>query len=142
MELNPVTSTSGVSDIAAYPPSPIADDPSALPSPTSLPPVGDASCPFTWCQPLYASCCATLLYFSSTFSLYLLYFLLLYYKIKNVLLFMYYLCEKYYKPIKVQYFIVNWVSWVPRLTVLDLEQIGLTNALLEQKSCMYAGDLV
>ena len=73
---------------------------------------------------------------------YLLYFFLLYYKIKNVLFFMYYLCEKYYKPIKVQYYIVNWVSWVPRLTVLDLEQTGLTNALLEQKSCMYAGELL
>ena len=35
-EPEPVTSTSGVSDIAACPPSPIADDPSALPSPTSL----------------------------------------------------------------------------------------------------------
>ena len=35
MELVP--STSGVSEIAACPPSPIADDPSALPSPTSSP---------------------------------------------------------------------------------------------------------
>ena len=33
----PVPSTSGVSEIAACPPSPIADDPSALPSPTSSP---------------------------------------------------------------------------------------------------------
>ena len=54
---------------------------------------------------------------------------------------MYYLCEKYYKPIKVQYYIAKWVSWVPRLTVLDLEQTGLTDALLEQR-CMYAGDLL
>ena len=36
-EPEPVPSTSGVSDIAACPPSPIADDPSALPSPTSSP---------------------------------------------------------------------------------------------------------
>ena len=34
---------------------------------------------------------------------------------------MYYLCEKYYKPITVQYYIVNCVSWVPRLTLLDLQ---------------------
>ena len=33
---------------------------------------------------------------------------------------MYYLCEKYYKPITVQYHIANCVSWVPRLTLLDL----------------------
>ena len=36
-EPEPVPSTSGVSEIAACPPSPIADDPSALPSPTSSP---------------------------------------------------------------------------------------------------------
>ena len=36
-EPEPVPSTSGVSDIAACPLSPIADDPSALPSPTSSP---------------------------------------------------------------------------------------------------------
>ena len=34
---------------------------------------------------------------------------------------MYYLCEKYYKPIIVQYYIANCVSWVPRLTLLDLQ---------------------
>ena len=33
---------------------------------------------------------------------------------------MYYLCEKYYKSIIIQYYIVNCVSWVPRLTLLDL----------------------
>ena len=36
-EPEPVLSTSGVSEIAACSPSPIADDPSALPSPTSSP---------------------------------------------------------------------------------------------------------
>ena len=36
-EPEPVQSTSGVSEIAACPPSSIADDPSALPSPTSSP---------------------------------------------------------------------------------------------------------
>ena len=38
------------------------------------------------------------------------------------LFFMYYLCEKYYKPITVQYFIADSVGWVPRVT---FEQIGL-----------------
>ena len=33
---------------------------------------------------------------------------------------MYYLCEKYYKYITVQYYIADCVSWVPRLTLLDL----------------------
>ena len=54
-------------------------------------------------------------------------FKVLYCKIKNVFFiscvssfFMYYLCEKYYKPITVQYYIANCVSWVPRLTLLDL----------------------
>ena len=36
------------------------------------------------------------------------------------LFFMYYLCEKYYKPIIVQFYIADLVSWVPRLTLLDL----------------------
>ena len=36
-EPEPVSSVSGVSEIAACPPSPIADDPSALPSSTSSP---------------------------------------------------------------------------------------------------------
>ena len=33
---------------------------------------------------------------------------------------MYYLCEKYYKPITVQYHIADCFNWVPRLTLLDL----------------------
>ena len=34
---------------------------------------------------------------------------------------MYYLCEKHYKHITVQYYIAHCVSWVPRLTLLDLQ---------------------
>ena len=34
---------------------------------------------------------------------------------------MYCLCGKYYKPFTVQYHIANYVSWVPRLTLLDLQ---------------------
>ena len=33
---------------------------------------------------------------------------------------MYYLCEKYYKPITVQYYITSCVHLIPRLTFLDL----------------------
>ena len=33
---------------------------------------------------------------------------------------MYHLCEKYYKPIIVQYYITNCISWLRRLTSLDL----------------------
>ena len=75
-------------------------------------------------------------------------FKVLYCKIKNVffiflcLFFMYYLCEKYYKPITVRYSIADCVSWVPRLTLLDInEQIELTNALSD-RTLSYAGDLL
>ena len=44
-------------------------------------------------------------------------------------------CEKYYKPITVQYYILNYVSWVPRLTVWDLRnKLDLIIELLKQKS--------
>ena len=33
---------------------------------------------------------------------------------------MYYLCAKHNKPITVQYYIADCVSWVPRLTLLNL----------------------
>ena len=47
-EPEPVPSTSGVSEIAACSPSPIADDPSALHLPPCLPPpVSNSSCMFT-----------------------------------------------------------------------------------------------
>ena len=66
-----IPSVLGVSEIAACPPSPVADGPSALPSahPSALPPplppaVSNPSCLFTWCQSLYASCCTALLYFA------------------------------------------------------------------------------
>ena len=36
------------------------------------------------------------------------------------LFFIYYLYEKYYKPIIVMYYIASCVGWVPRLTLLDL----------------------
>lgn len=33
---------------------------------------------------------------------------------------MYYLCDKYCGPIIIQYYVANCMSWVPRLTLLDL----------------------
>ena len=36
------------------------------------------------------------------------------------LFFMHYLCEKCYKPITVQYYVADCISWVLRLTLLDL----------------------
>ena len=56
----------------------------------------------------------------------ILLFKVLYYKNKNVFFiscvcfFMCYLHKKYYTPITVQYDIADCVSWVPRLTLLDL----------------------
>ena len=44
-------------------------------------------------------------------------------------------CEKYYKPITVQYYILNYVSWVPRLTVWDLRnKLDLIIELLKWNS--------
>ena len=106
-----------MSEVAACPPSPTADDPLLLPSPTSLaPPVSNSSWLLTCCQPLYASCCTVLLYFSE------------YCKIENVCFCVYsflcinayYLFEKYYNPTTVLYYIADWISWVPRLTLLGL----------------------
>ena len=64
-ETEPVSSASGMSEIAAYPPSPVVDHPSALPFPTPSPfSISNSSCLFTRCQSLCASYCTTLLYFS------------------------------------------------------------------------------
>ena len=62
----------------------------------------------------------------------------LYCKIKNVfftfsvyLLLCYYLFIKYYKPIIVQYYIADCVSWIPKLTLLDLLYINMYNIFLQ-----------
>ena len=100
-------------EIAAHLLSPIADDPSALPSPTSLlqsvnllVSSPDAS-PWMLAVGPY--------YFSRhwTVRLKMFYFL--------CSIFTYCLCEKYHKPITRQCYIANCVSWVPRLTLLDLK---------------------
>ena len=83
-EPEPVPSTSGMSEIAACPPSPIADNPSARPSPTSSPSSSQQlflpvhSMPAPVCQLLY---CTTVL------------FKVLYCNIKNIfLIFVCFLC--------------------------------------------------
>ena len=48
---------------------------------------------------------------------------------------------KYYKPITAQYYIANGVSWVPRLTLLDLRTDWTLN-LLSDRARLYAGDLL
>ena len=77
-----------------------------------------------------------LLYFSRYYTLRLKMFSLFF-----VFVFMYYLCENYYKPIIVQYCIANCVSWEPMLTLLKLwtKKFGLMNTLLEQSSCLCRG---
>ena len=47
---------------------------------------------------------------------------------------MHYFCEKYYESITVQYCVANFVSWVLRLTLLDLN--GHMNALSMELICM------
>ena len=81
--------------------------------PPLLPPASNCPCLFTQCQPLYASCCTVLPYFSRYYTVNQKCFIF-------CLFFMYDLCEKYYKPIIVQYYIVDCVSWVPGLTLSDL----------------------
>ena len=45
--------------------------------------------------------------------------------------FMYYLYEKYYKHITIQYCMADYVTWVLRLTFWTYEQMRLANVLLE-----------
>ena len=69
------------------------------------PPVSHSSCLSTQYQLLCTICCSGLLYFSGYCSIRLKMFSLF-----HVFLIMYYLCENYYKPITVQYYIVTCVS--------------------------------
>ena len=87
--------------------------------------------------------CALVLYCTTVL------FKVLYCKIKNVffifcvcLFVMLYLCEKYYKPITVQYYIANCVSWVPRLTLLDLTNKLDLRTRSQNRTCSYVGDLL
>ena len=62
------------------------------------PPLSNSSRLFTRCQLLRASCCTVLLYTSRYCTVRLKMFSLFF-----MFVFMYYLCEKYHKPIMVQY---------------------------------------
>ena len=57
------------------------------------------------------------------------------------LLFMYYLCEKSYKLIIVQYYIADCVSWAPRLTLLDLTNKLDLWSQSWNRALSYVGDL-
>ena len=47
---------------------------------------------------------------------------------------MYYLCEKYYEHITVQYYTAGCVSWVPKITFWTYGQIGFTNTFSEWRA--------
>ena len=109
----------GVSEMAACPPSPVADDPSSLTSPTSSPSARQSpflpvhSMPAPGYQLLYCTaelfkvlCCQI----KSVFFIFVCLFVI------------YHLYKKCYNPITVQYYIVDCVSWVPRLTLLDFHK--------------------
>ena len=49
------------------------------------------------------------------------------------LFFYVFLCEKYCKPITIQYCIVNCVSWVPRLTLMNLRMNWIYKHVLRTK---------
>ena len=55
---------------------------------------------------------------------------------------MYYLCEKYYKPIPVQYYIGDCLSWVPRLTLLDLKDKLDLRPRSRNRTHLLVGDLL
>ena len=88
-EPEPVPSTSNMSDTAASPLLPVADDPSALPSPTISPSSSQQLFLSAHSMPtLYASYCVVVLYFSRYCTVRLNFL---------ICFFMYYLFEKYYK---------------------------------------------
>ena len=103
----------------SLPPSPMAMTLQLHRLPAPLPPpVSNPSRLFTWFQALCARCSTVLLCFSRycTGRLKMVFCL-------REFVFMYYLCEKDNKPVIVQYYIANYVSWVRRLTLLELQTI-------------------
>ena len=113
-----VSLMSGVSKVTACPPPPIATILQLYHLPPPLPP---PSVTLLTCS-LDASCCVPAVEVTTVL------LKVLYRKIKDVffvflcvcLFFKYYLCEMYCKPITVQCYIANCVSWIPWLTLLDL----------------------
>ena len=86
------------------------------------------------CQPLYASCCTVLLYFSRYCTVRLKMFVFC-----VSFSYMYYLCEKYYTPVTVQYYLADGVSWVPRLTLLELRTHWTQECALRRKLTRRSG---
>ena len=117
-DTNVCSSALGISEIAACLPSPIPDSPLTLLSPTSslskqesvtLPACSLDVSPYIPAVVLYyCTFQGTVLQDLKCFH----YFLCLFFMC---------LCEKYYKPIIIQFSIADCVSWVPRLTLLSLE---------------------
>ena len=100
--------------------------------PPSLLPLGsNSSCLFTQYQTLYTSCCTVL-------------YKVLYWKIKNVFVCFYVLFMwKYYKPITVQYYTADSVSWVPRLVLFAALKNKLNLWMYSHnRTHLYVGDLL
>ena len=106
--------------------------------PCPLPAAVSDSSLVTLCQPLQATCCTVLLYFSRYCTVGIKKFLFL------LFCFAFLRCclwEKYYTAITMQYYLVDCVSWVPMLTLLDL----LTNWTYEHspnRPYSYVGELL
>ena len=79
-----------------------------------LPPLLAPPIPLLACSLTVSPClpAVVLLYFSRYWTVR--------FKMFHFLFSKHYLCEKYYKPIIVQYYVANCISWVPRLTLLGL----------------------
>ena len=112
------SSALGISEIAACPPSPISDSPLTLPSPTSSLSRQESITLLACSLDVSPYIPAVVLYYCTFQGIVLqdlkcfLYFLCLFFMC---------LCEKYYKPITIQFSIVDCISGVPRLTLLGLE---------------------
>ena len=55
---------------------------------------------------------------------------------------MYYLCEKCYKPITVEYNIADYVSYIPRLTFLDIRNKLDLGIHSQNRTPLYVGNLL
>ena len=114
-ETEPELSTSSMSEIAACPLSPVADNPFSSTISHLLPVLQSVTLPAcsldaSPCMPTVVLYCCTL-QGTALWDLKCLFFVFVFYV----------LCEKYYRAIIMQYYIADCVSWVPRLTFLDLE---------------------
>ena len=96
------------------------------------PPLCNSSCLFTGCQPLDAICCMVLLDFSRYFTVRLEMFSLFF------VCFLCIICL----TVLLQYCVASCVSWIPRLTLLDLmNKVGLRTCS-QNGIHLYIGDLL